>query len=143
VTGSGTTGEECITARLCWEVSGEDSAAERPFCVGRFIVLDVLGAGGMGLVYAAYDPELDRKIAVKVVRLRSGIGPSWLIREAQAMARLSHPNVVTVHDVGTIGDAVFIAMEFVEGVTLREWLLGQTSEETVPSWSHDGHRARP
>ncbi|MBL9106217.1 MAG: serine/threonine protein kinase [Myxococcales bacterium] len=97
----------------------------------------------MGLVYAAYDPELDRKIAVKVVRLRSGIGPSWLIREAQAMARLSHPNVVTVHDVGTIGDAVFIAMEFVEGVTLREWLLGHTSEETVPSWSHDGHRARP
>jgi len=133
--------EEQATARLPWDGPRVADAAERPFCVGRFVVLDVVGAGGMGLVYAAYDPELDRKIAVKVVRaaafagLRASVGQSQLMREAQAMARLSHPNVVTVHDVGTVGDAVFIAMEFVEGVTLRTWLQGQATESTAGrSW---------
>ena len=133
--------EEQTTAKL-WDAPRPGDAADRPFCVGRFVVLDVVGAGGMGLVYAAYDPELDRKIAVKVVRaaayagLRASVGQSQLMREAQAMARLSHPNVVTVHDVGTVGDAVFIAMEFVDGVTLRTWLQGQVGESgSGRSWT--------
>lgn len=132
--------DEQTTAKLPWDAPRGD-AAERPFCVGRFVVLDVVGAGGMGLVYAAYDPELDRKIAVKVVRaaafagLRASVGQSQLIGEAQAMARLSHPNVVTVHDVGTVGDAVFIAMEFVDGVTLRTWLHGQEGETAAWAWA--------
>src|SRR5262245_29643031 len=83
--------------------------------LGRYLVLRRLGAGGMGVVYAAYDPELDRKVAVKVLRreipiLDSEEGRARLVREAQAMARLSHPNVIAVHDVGQAGPDVFVAM---------------------------------
>ncbi len=95
-----------------------------PERLGRYLVLHRVGSGGMGVVYAAYDPELDRKVAIKL--LRSGADASVvrerLVREAQVMARLSHPNVVVVYDVGTFGQHVFLAMEFVQGVTLREWL---------------------
>ena len=101
--------------------------------IGRYLVLERLGAGGMGVVYAAYDPELDRKVAVKL--LHSGgardpeTGRARLLREAQAMAKLAHPNVVAVHDVGTFGDEVFVAMEFVQGRTLSAWL-----EEAARGW---------
>jgi serine/threonine protein kinase len=94
--------------------------------VDRYVILDRLGAGGMGVVYAAYDPELDRKVAIKQLRGDASeqptLGRTRLAREARAMAQLSHPNVVTVHDVGESRGAVFIAMEFVEGRTLRDWL---------------------
>lgn len=95
--------------------------------MGRYVVLERIGAGGMGVVYAAYDPELDRKVALKLLRPdRTGAAAEEhrrrLQREAQAIARLSHPNVVGVFDAGTLGDQVFVAMEFVEGRTLREWL---------------------
>ncbi len=85
----------------------------------------------MGEVYAAYDPELDRKVAVKLLRVKPGNGVSLTegrqrtLREAQAIARLSHPNVVVVYDVGTFRDQVFIAMEFVEGNTVTYWLQSQ------------------
>ncbi len=104
---------------------GEGVLLERGDAVGRYVVLARLGQGGMGVVYAAYDPELDRKVAIKLVLARRDEDPTAhvrLLREAQAMAQLAHPNVVTVHDVGTLGDRVWIAMEFVEGVTLGEWL---------------------
>jgi tetratricopeptide (TPR) repeat protein/predicted Ser/Thr protein kinase len=91
--------------------------------VGRFTVLAYLGAGATGIVYAAYDPELDRKVALKL--LRNGFGGGLGLREAQAMAKLSHPNVAVVHDVGTYEGGVFIAMEFVRGVTLQTWLSEQ------------------
>jgi serine/threonine protein kinase len=107
-------------------VRPSEPRVERGTAVGRYIVLDVLGTGGMGVVYTAYDPELDRKVAVKLLQADRGLGSggqAWLLREAQALARLSHPNVVAVYDVGTLpGDRVFIAMELVEGVTLRAWL---------------------
>lgn len=77
----------------------------------------------MGRVYLAYDPELDRKVALKI--LRGSTRPSRsraLLHEAQAMAKLAHSNVVGVHDVGEHEGAVYVAMEFVEGSTLREWL---------------------
>ncbi len=91
--------------------------------VGRLLVLHELGAGGMGVVYAAYDPRLDRKVALKVLLPgRTGSGPQRLQREAQALARLTHPNVVTIHDVGTVDDQLWIAMELVEGQTLARWL---------------------
>jgi tetratricopeptide (TPR) repeat protein len=94
--------------------------------IGRYIVLELLGRGGMGEVYAAFDPELDRKIAVKLLHARGGAntadGRARLLREAQAIARLSHANVVVVFDVGTFRDSVFIAMEFVEGYTLGYWI---------------------
>jgi hypothetical protein len=96
--------------------------------VGRYIVLDWLGAGGMGAVYSAYDPELNRRVALKLLRSNdaSTDDPSpvrgRLLREAQVMARLAHRNVVAVFDVGSVGERVFIAMELVEGGTLRTWL---------------------
>ncbi|MBK7824026.1 serine/threonine-protein kinase [Nannocystis sp.] len=96
--------------------------------VGRYTVLRKLGAGGMGVVYAAFDESLDRKVAIKVLRDRQGDpeGQGRLLREAQALARLSHPNVVGVHDVGTTGDGqIYIAMEFITGTTLRGWLEEQ------------------
>ncbi|MBS1152171.1 MAG: Serine/threonine kinase [Myxococcaceae bacterium] len=101
---------------------------ERGSTLSRYVVLQRLAKGGMGEVYAAYDPDLDRKVAIKLLRSDfRGSGASTelrlrLLREAQAMARLAHPNVVTVHDVGLIGDQVFVAMEFVEGETLAQWL---------------------
>jgi serine/threonine-protein kinase len=96
--------------------------------VGRYTVLGPLGGGGMGIVYAAHDPELDRKVAIKLVRPDASGGVlsndrrARLLREAQAMARLSHPNVIGVYDVGSYEDQVFVAMEYVEGSTLTEWL---------------------
>lgn len=88
--------------------------------LGRYVLLARLGAGGMGVVYAAYDPELDRRVAVKVLR-RARAGEQ-LREEARAIARLAHPNVIAVHDVGEADGEVFVAMEHVEGVTVREWL---------------------
>src|SRR6187401_272227 len=96
--------------------------------IGRYVVLGLVGRGGMGEVYAAYDPELDRKVAVKLLRVKPGNGVSRhegrqrTLREAQAIARLSHPNVVVVFDVGTFAEQVFIAMEFVDGNTVTYWL---------------------
>ena len=100
----------------------------RGMAVGRYTVLERVGAGGMGVVYSAFDPELDRRIALKVLHasgagsLGDTVGRNRLLREAQAMAKLHHPNVITVHDVGTFGERVFVAMEFVDGQTLREWM---------------------
>ncbi len=95
--------------------------------IGRYLVLHELGRGGMGVVHAAYDPELDRKVAIKLLHAgagRSDVGERnrRLVREAQTLARLAHPHVIAVHDVGTFGGRVFIAMELVEGGTLRQWL---------------------
>ncbi|QSQ19504.1 tetratricopeptide repeat protein [Pyxidicoccus parkwayensis] len=95
--------------------------------VGRYVVLAPVGSGGMGVVYAAYDPKLDRKVALKLVRtdgdMPGAARQQRLLQEAQALARLSHPNVVSVHDAGSyLSDQVFLAMEFVDGGTLRDWL---------------------
>jgi tetratricopeptide (TPR) repeat protein len=76
----------------------------------------------MGVVYEAADPELHREVALKVLRSNLGREQDRLLAEAQAMAKLTHPNVVTVHDVGRDGDRVFIVMALVRGVTLRHWL---------------------
>jgi eukaryotic-like serine/threonine-protein kinase len=92
--------------------------------IGRYVVVDRVGAGGMGTVYAAYDTQLARRVAIKVLRAEASMvdAQARLLREAQAMARLTHPNVLTVHDVGTFGNGVFIAMEFIDGQNLRAWL---------------------
>jgi tetratricopeptide (TPR) repeat protein len=93
--------------------------------IGRYVVGELLGAGAMGRVYSAWEPELDRRVALKVLRddaAAAGDGARQrVVREAQAMAKLAHPNVVTVHEVGTVDDAVYVAMELVEGDTLRAW----------------------
>jgi eukaryotic-like serine/threonine-protein kinase len=96
----------------------------QPTLMGRYVVLSELGRGGMSVVYAAYDPELDRRVALKVVRADqlSATHRARLHREAQALARLSHPSVVTVFDVGDLATDTFVAMELVDGVSLRDWL---------------------
>ena len=103
----------------------------RPIKIGRYQVLDRLGEGGMGIVYTAYDDQLDRKVAVKVLRTevtrQDEIGRTRLLREAQAMAKLSHPNIVTVHeaDVDRREGQLYIAMEFIRGMSLDAWLRGK------------------
>ncbi|MFV8752061.1 tetratricopeptide repeat protein [Nannocystaceae bacterium ST9] len=96
-----------------------------PVKIGRFTVLKRLGAGGMGVVYSAYDDQIDRKIAIKLLRgvdEDKGTHSDRLKREAQALGKLSHPNVVTVYEVADFRGQVYVAMEFVEGKTLREWV---------------------
>jgi eukaryotic-like serine/threonine-protein kinase len=127
-----------------------DSAATplaRGAIIGRYLVLGLVGRGGMGEVYAAYDPELDRKVAVKLLRVKAGNGVTMTegrqrtLREAQAIARLSHPNVVVAYDVGTFEDKVFIAMEFVDGNTVTFWLEQQprTWQEILRVFIAAGH----
>jgi tetratricopeptide (TPR) repeat protein len=101
------------------------SPMDRGSIIGRYVVLSRLGAGAMGVVLAAYDPELDRKVALKLLRPRGGeqsAARTRLQREAQALAKLNHPNVVAVHDVGLHGARVFVAMEHVSGQTIGDWI---------------------
>ncbi len=95
--------------------------------IGRFTLVGALGAGGMGVVLEAHDPDLDRRVAIKLLRNAravdpEGTGRARLQREAQAMARVAHPNVVAVYEVGSFDAQTFIAMELVPGTTLRAWL---------------------
>ncbi|MEM6290321.1 MAG: tetratricopeptide repeat protein [Myxococcota bacterium] len=114
----------------------ESGPSGAPSKVGRYVVLDVLGVGGMGVVCTAYDPKLDRKVALKLLRRvghntkRGSTGRARLVREAQSLAKLSHPNIVTVHDVDTTPDGrIFMAMEFVQGRTISEWV-----NDEKPGW---------
>ncbi|MCB9753640.1 MAG: serine/threonine protein kinase [Myxococcales bacterium] len=103
--------------------------------IGRYTILALLGEGGMGSVYSAYDEQLDRKIAVKVLRpeaLQSETGRVRLLREAQAMARLSHNNIVTVHEAGEHAGRVYVAMEFVRGQSLDRWIAPTRASADPP-----------
>ncbi|MFO0572588.1 MAG: serine/threonine-protein kinase [Polyangia bacterium] len=104
------------------------NARGAPQRIGRFQILRQIGAGGMGVVYAAYDQKLDRRLALKLVRSDAAASEpqrARIVREAQAMARISHPNVVPVYEVGEVEGHVFIAMELVEGTTLSAWQRGK------------------
>jgi len=106
-------------------------ASADPVRFGRYTILKRLGAGAMGVVYAAFDPQLDRKVALKILKdsLSSSEEKGRLLTEAQALAKLSHPNVVQVFEAGECEGQVYIAMEFVEGTTLREWKPDASSRE--------------
>ena len=122
-----------LNARLMSQMFGDDS--EPPLQSTRFVLKDKLGSGGMGTVYSAYDPELERKVALKVLHPRFRRGASSednaerIRAEARAMARLNHAHVVYVHDVVEHEGAFFVAMELVDGGTLTEWL-----REYEPGW---------
>jgi eukaryotic-like serine/threonine-protein kinase len=103
---------------------GAAEAIDKGVSVGRYVVMEPVGRGGMGIVYSAYDPKLKREVAVKLLRPdrpgeKHGLA---LLEEAQALARPNHPNIVTVYDVGVFNGQVFIAMDFVPGGTLTTWL---------------------
>ena len=105
--------------------------------VGRFEIERLIGLGGMGAVYAARDPELGRTVALKLLRVGRSQGQdstarrSRLLREAQAMARLAHPNVVTVFQVGEFDDRLFVVMELVDGGNLTQWLRDAEKPRTL------------
>ena len=105
-------------------VAARRRAAGARATIGRFEVREKLGEGGMGVVYEAYDPQLDRPVAIKLVLVdRVGAhGRARLLREAQAMAKVAHPNVVPIYEVGELGAEMFVAMELVTGETLTSWL---------------------
>jgi eukaryotic-like serine/threonine-protein kinase len=111
-------------------VSEGETGVASPFARGatvhRYVILERVGQGGMGVVYAAYDPRLDRRVALKFLHSHGvdvdGVREKRLLREAQAMARLSHPNVAVVYEVRSFQNHVFLAMEFVDGMDLRRWL---------------------
>jgi len=98
--------------------------------VGRYVILSRLGTGGMGVVYAAHDPELDRKVALKIMhpQVHDQRGVMRLLREARALAQVSHPNTIKIYDAGEHEGTVFLAMELVRGVTLERWLRKERHE---------------
>jgi len=118
--------DEVMLQRVLGGVLG---APMEPLKAGRYVLLEAVGRGGVGEVYAAYDPELDRRVAIKLVRSEVD---AWgdlerrMQREAQAMAQVRHTNVVAIHDVGRFRDQVFIAMELLQGMTLSAWRRAQT-----------------
>lgn len=117
--------ERC--ARLVAELLGGTEVAAGPLPLqkggrlGRYVLLDPLGKGGMGTVYSAFDPLLERRVAIKVLHPHLDLSPRMLMAEARAMARLAHPNVVPVFELGT-GDVAYLVMELVEGESLAAWL---------------------
>jgi len=101
--------------------------------LGKYKLDRVLGAGGMGVVWAATDPDLERAVAIKVLRSIDGseVQRTRLLREARAMARLKHPNVLTVYEVGTASGVDYIAMELVEGDNLGAWFARPQPREEI------------
>lgn len=118
---------------------GDATDQRTPQSCGRYVIVERVGVGGMGAVYSAYDPELDRKVALKLIRVPATKAHdqttaatsqdlhNQLVREAKSMARIAHPNVVPIFDVGSVGTQIYLAMELIEGQTLdqlppaRDW----------------------
>ncbi|MCB9756334.1 MAG: serine/threonine protein kinase [Myxococcales bacterium] len=127
--GVGAPEQRAMLAKVTARLFGDD--AEQPTRIGRFELVRRLGAGGMGVVYLARDPELDRAVAIKHLHPRFVRGDALALaeqrmrREARAMARLAHPHVVHIHEVGTHDGQLFLAMEYVDGLTLSDWLRGE------------------
>ncbi|MGE0547893.1 MAG: protein kinase [Kofleriaceae bacterium] len=116
-------------ATLVTEPGSRNSVLDFPrgTTLGRYIIVDRIGEGGMGVVFAAYDCGLERKVALKLVGNdhQSTRAHDRLLREARAIAKLAHPNVIAVHDVGTFEHRVFVAMELIDGGNLSAWLAEQ------------------
>jgi len=133
--------DRCTTCRLLlsqlarvvhreWSAAAGAAASRGPVLeagtsIGRYVIVRVLGAGGMGTVYAAFDPDLARDVAVKLLHVADGVDQKRVLHEARTMARITHPNVIAAHDVGIAEGRAFVAMELVDGTTLRQWLHAQ------------------
>ena len=142
----GDLGRELLRASLKAQLFG---TLQEPTRISRFALIERLAVGGMGEIYTAYDEQLDRKVAIKLVRpdrldpdeARDGDGDApagtantRLLREAQTLARLSHPNVVQVYEAGVCGDRVFLAMELIRGQSLRQWLAEHSELAEPQRW---------
>src|SRR5580693_777414 len=125
-------GDLAVTARDSSErlAGGQAPGAK----IGRYELDARIGAGAMGVVWRAHDPKLGRDVALKLLRRRDELLTERLVREAQAMAQISHPYVVAVYDVGSTGDATYIAMELVDGNSLRQWQQVHTIPEIVGAY---------
>jgi len=97
--------------------------------IGRYHLIEMVGEGGMGVVWGAWDPELERRVAIKLVNATSGSTRDRILAEGQALAKLSHPNVVPVFDVGVIDERVYLVMEWVRGKNLREWCADEARDD--------------
>jgi tRNA A-37 threonylcarbamoyl transferase component Bud32/tetratricopeptide (TPR) repeat protein len=120
--------DDCLTLACAAARSSHDGEPDGREQIGRYQLVEMLGRGAMGSVYLARDPQLDRDVALKVVRSKRFAEPevrARITREARAMAQIRHANVVTVHDAGELHDGVFIAMELVPGDTLASWLAAR------------------
>jgi len=123
VTEGGVARSPGLEATLPTSLDGGDVSEQRS-TIGRYELRKKLGEGGMGVVYLAHDPDLDRSVAVKLMHGDSAAHVKRLRKEARSLAKLRHPNVVVVYEVGSHSGEVFIAMEYVEGTSLAEWIKG-------------------
>jgi eukaryotic-like serine/threonine-protein kinase len=142
VIGSGSRDDDetvAVTGPGSADASGSHDSSTLPHAgrpLGRYLVIETLGRGGMGVVLRAYDPKLQREVALKIVRTLSldESAQARLVREARAMARLAHPNVVSVYDVELdakeVDAGVVLVMEYVPGSTLRQWLAETSRSPT-------------
>lgn len=114
-------------------------ATEERVRIGRYQLLQRAGAGGMGVVWSAWDPELDRRVAIKLMHAKSEAARAVLLREGQALAKLSHPHIVPIYDVGTEGDQVYLVIEWIAGATLRAYCAApRTTKEIVAMFREAG-----
>jgi len=127
-------GTQLAKARVLGTLFGHDRTI-RAF--GRFRVLERIGAGGMGVVYEAYDPELARGVALKLINVAASDREAALA-EAKALARLSHPNIVPIYDIGLADEHVYLVMELVRGKTLRRWAEGREPLEILEVYRQAG-----
>src|SRR5262249_25261728 len=114
------------------EKSGQPAPAAEKSTLGKYRLDRIIGEGGMGVVWAGYDPDLERAVAIKVLRdAGDTTRRTRLLREARAMARPKHPNVLTVYEVGTDANRDFIAMDLVDGGDLAEWLKTKPARKDI------------
>lgn len=110
-----------------------------PVVIGGYELVRTLGGGGFGRVYLARQPSLDRDVALKLLhRGNASLRADWVRREARALAQLSHPNVVQIYEVASAPEGAFIVMEYVDGVTLREWRRDRTGSEVLVAYLQAG-----
>jgi eukaryotic-like serine/threonine-protein kinase len=113
-------------------------AAEERVTLGRYHLLSRIGAGGMGTVWGAFDPELDRKVAIKLLKEELAADRDRIVVEGKSLAKLAHPNVVTIHDVGVVDEQVYIVMEWVHGKTLRDYVRDATPRDIIAAYRAAG-----